>query len=129
MPLRIGELSRRTGTSIDAIRYYERIGVLPAPERRGSYRHYDDASVSSLQFIRRARALGFSLDEVRTLLGLAATGPDACTAARALAATQLEDVRQRIAGLMAVEQALAAVVRTCEAGPQPACPFIEALGR
>jgi MerR family mercuric resistance operon transcriptional regulator len=126
-PLRIGELSRRTGYSIDTIRYYERIRLLPSPERRGSYRAYDDASVSSLHFIRRARTLGFSLDEVRALLRLAANGTDVCAEARALAVTQLEDVRRRIADLRSVEQALSAVVSHCESGPQSACPFIEAL--
>ena len=116
-PLRIGELSRRTGCTIETIRYYERIGLLPRPDRHGRYRQYDTAGVSSLAFIRRARDLGFTLDEVRQLLRLAAGG----------AATHLIDVRKRIADLKSMERALAAAVRQCDAGDEPACPLIEAL--
>jgi MerR family mercuric resistance operon transcriptional regulator len=128
-PLRIGELSRRTGCNIETIRYYERIGLLPRPDRRGRYRQYDAAGVSSLAFIRRARDLGFTLDEIRQLLRLAAGGGGggACAEARDLAATHLSDVRKRIADLKSMERALAAAVRQCDAGDEPACPLIEAL--
>jgi len=125
--VRIGELSRRTGCNIETIRYYERIGLLPRPERRGSYRQYGVADVSSLTFIRRARDLGFTLDEVRALLRLASQGRAACPDARDIAATHLRDVRKRIADLRAMERALAATVRRCDAGKRPACPVIEAL--
>lgn len=126
-PLRIGELSRRTGCNIETIRYYERIGLLPRPDRRGRYRQYDATGVSSLAFIRRARDLGFTLDEIHALLRLSAEGGAACAEARDLAATHLVDVRKRIADLRSMERALAAVVRQCDAGEQPACPLIEAL--
>jgi MerR family mercuric resistance operon transcriptional regulator len=82
----IGELSRRTGCNIETIRYYERIGLLPAPPRRGRYRSYGLEDVGRLGFVRRARELGFTLEEVRTLLCLAAGGPASCTEARELAA-------------------------------------------
>ena len=72
--IRIGELSRRTGCNIETIRYYERIGLLPRPDRRGTYRQYGAADVSSLTFIRRARDLGFALSEIRALLRLAGQG-------------------------------------------------------
>jgi MerR family transcriptional regulator, mercuric resistance operon regulatory protein len=126
-PLRIGELSRRTGCNIETIRYYERIGLLPRPDRRGRYRQYDAAGVSSLAFIRRARDLGFTLDEIRALLRLSADGGAACAEARDLAATHLADIRRRIADLRSMERALAAAVRECDAGKRPACPLIEAL--
>ena len=125
--LRIGELSRRTGCNIETIRYYERIGLLPCPERRGRYRQYDHADVSSLAFIRRARDLGFRLDDIRALLGLAAGGRVACAEVRDVAAAHLADVRTRITDLRAMERALAAAVRQCESGQQPACPLIDAL--
>jgi MerR family mercuric resistance operon transcriptional regulator len=125
--IRIGELSRRTGCNIETIRYYERIELLPRPDRRGSYRQYGAADVSSLTFIRRARDLGFTLDEIRALLRLAGEGRAACADARDIAATHLRDVRKRIADLKAMERALAATVRRCDAGKQPACPVIEAL--
>ena len=71
--IQIGELSRRTGCNIETIRYYERITLLPAPVRRAAgYRVYDTADVPRLAIIRRARELGFTLDEVRTLLSLSA---------------------------------------------------------
>lgn len=125
--LRIGELSRRTGCNIETIRYYERIGLLPRPDRRGRYRQYDHADVSSLAFIRRARDLGFTLDEIRALLRLAAGGRAACAEVRGVAAAHLADVRERIADLRAMERALAAAVRQCESGQQPVCPLIDAL--
>ena len=66
--IQIGELSRRTGCNIETIRYYERIGLMPAPPRRGRYRSYGGEDVGRLGFVRRARELGFTLDEVRALL-------------------------------------------------------------
>lgn len=124
---RIGELSRRTGCNIETIRYYERIGLLPRPSRRGSYREYDDHGVSALAFIRRARDLGFTLDEIRALLRLAPGGGAACAEARDVAARHLADVRKRLADLRSMERALAAAMHRCDAGEQPACPLIEAL--
>ena len=126
-PLRIGELSRRTSCNVETIRYYERIGLLPRPSRRGTYRQYDAANVSSLAFIRRARDLGFTLEEIRALLRLSAGGETACAEARDLAATHLDGVRKRIADLKSMERVLVAVVRQCDADEQPACPLIEAL--
>jgi MerR family mercuric resistance operon transcriptional regulator len=125
--LRIGELSRRTGCNIETIRYYERIGLLPRPDRRGRYRQYDVADVSSLGFIRQARNLGFTLDQIRALLRLSAGGGTPCAEARDLAATHLGEVRRRIADLRSIQRALTTVIQQCDAGEQPACPLIEAL--
>ena len=91
----IGELSRRTGCNIETIRYYERIGLMPAPPRRGRYRSYGADDVGRLGFVRRARELGFTLDEVRALLGLAGGGHASCAEVRNLAASHLKDVRTR----------------------------------
>ena len=123
----IGELSRRTGCNIETIRYYERIGLMPAPPRRGRYRSYGAADVGRLGFVRRARELGFTLDEVRALLGLAAGGHASCAEVRNLAASHLKDVRARIADLKRMERVLADSVRACDAGQDPGCPLIEAL--
>jgi MerR family mercuric resistance operon transcriptional regulator len=125
----IGELATKSGCTIETIRYYERIGLLPAPARRGRYREYGPEDVGRLGFVRRARELGFALAEVRALLRLAADGPDACAEARSLAAAHLADVRDKIADLRAMEQALAESVRRCEAGETPRCPLIETLSR
>lgn len=123
----IGELSRRTGCNIETIRYYERIGLMPAPPRRGRYRSYSAVDVGRLGFVRRARELGFTLDEVRALLDLAAGGQAACAEVRTLAASHLQDVRARIADLRRMERVLADSVRACDAGQDPGCPLIQTL--
>lgn len=123
----IGELSRRTGCNIETIRYYERIGLIPPPPRRGRYRSYGREDVGRLGFVRRARELGFTLDEVRTLLGLAGDGQAACAEVRTLAASHLQDVRSRIADLRRMERVLADSVRACDAGQDLSCPLIQAL--
>jgi MerR family mercuric resistance operon transcriptional regulator len=123
----IGELSRRTGCNIETIRYYERIGLMPAPPRKGRYRSYGGDHMARLGFVRRARELGFTLDEVRALLGLAAGGHASCAEVRNLAASHLKDVRVRIADLNRMERVLADSVRACDAGQDPGCPLIESL--
>jgi len=122
-------LSRRTGCNIETIRYYERISLLPAPARSaGHYRVYDTADVRRLAFIRRARELGFTLDQVRALLALSANhGQGACAEVRDLAARHLAEVRAKITDLRAMERLLADAVRRCTAGELPGCPIIDAL--
>ena len=104
------------------MRYYERIGLLPKPSRRGTYRRYEAQDVERLAFVRRARELGFTLDEVRALLALAKGGQDACAEVRGIAAIHLADVRTRIADLRAMERALAQAVRGCDSGDMTGCP-------
>ena len=123
----IGEFSRRTGCAIETIRFYEKVGVLPQARRRGRYRHYAVGDVGRLIFVRRARELGFTLDEVRALLALSALGGSACGEVRTLAATHLADVRARIADLRSMEGTLALAVQQCDAGEQPTCPLIDVL--
>lgn len=124
----IGELSRRTGCSIETIRYYERIGLLPAPDRAGRYRRYGHAGIRRLTFVRRARELGFTLDEVRSLLALSGNGDgNACATAQELGAARLAEVRERIAGLRAIERILAGAVQQCNREQRQGCPLIETL--
>jgi MerR family transcriptional regulator, mercuric resistance operon regulatory protein len=124
----IGALSRRTGCNIETIRYYERIGVLPHPRRNGRYRCYRPEEIGRLVFVRRARELGFTLDEVRALLGLAAVhGDSVCAEVREIAAAHLAAVRAKIADLAAMERSLANAVRRCDAGELQGCPLIDAL--
>ena len=125
--MQIGELSRRTGCNIETIRYYERIGLLPLPPRRGRYRSYGRSDVARLGFVRRARELGFTLDEIRALLDLAAGGQASCEQVRDLSAGHLENVRTRIRDLRRMERVLAASVRACDAGRNEGCPIIEVL--
>jgi MerR family mercuric resistance operon transcriptional regulator len=123
----IGELSRRTGSNIETIRYYERIGLLPAPPRRGRYRSYGPADVLRLGFLRRARELGFTLGDIQALFGLAAGGQGSCEAARILAEAQLGAVRDRIADLRRMERVLETAVRDCAAGKAEGCPLLDTL--
>jgi MerR family mercuric resistance operon transcriptional regulator len=127
--LPIGELSRRSGVNIETIRYYERIKVLPAPPRTASGRRvYGPAETRTLAFIRRSRELGFTLDEIRTLLALSAeNGQGACAEVGALAVGHLAEVRAKIADLKAMERILANAVRRYDAGEAPGCPLIDAL--
>jgi MerR family mercuric resistance operon transcriptional regulator len=126
--LAIGTLSKRTGCNVETIRYYERVGLLPAPARSsGGYRLYGTRHLKRLAFIRRARALGFSIDEVRTLLKLADEHERPCAEVRVVAAAHLEDVRAKIADLQAMECVLSATVARCAEGKASDCPLIEAL--
>ncbi|MGH7038999.1 MAG: MerR family transcriptional regulator [Stellaceae bacterium] len=125
----IGELSRRTQCNIETIRYYERIGLLPQPRRQdGRFRRYGAEDVARLRFIRRARQLGFTLDDVRALLRLAGAGGDGARAeARTFAAAHVVEIRMKIADLQAMERVLADALSACDAGCQPECPLIEVL--
>ena len=94
----IGGLARQSGVAVETIRYYERIGLLPAPRRsRGRHRLYEPGHVARLEFVRRARQLGYPLAEVRALLRLAEEGRPACAAARAITIRHLAEVRSRLA--------------------------------
>lgn len=124
----IGVLSKSTGCNIETIRYYERAGLLPTPGRSpGGYRLYGTDHLKRLAFIRRARALGFSIDEVRALLALADHRRRPCAEARGLAATHLEGVRAKIASLKEMERVLRETVSRCGSGKGAHCPLIEAL--
>ena len=124
----IGELSRRTQCNIQTIRYYERIGLLPEPHRPGGrFRRYDANDIAGLRFVRRARQLGFTLDEIRALMQLADTdGDDVRAEARSLAAAHAADIRAKIADLHAMETVLTEAIRECD-GSQPTCPLIVVL--
>lgn len=124
----IGALARRTRCNIETIRFYEKIGVLPKPARtEGGHRVYGEGHVERLTFVRRARELGFTLEEVRVLLRLAETSDAPCVDVKDLAAIHLADVKAKIADLRAMQKALTALVARCEEGDQSGCPMIETL--
>src|SRR5499425_2399620 len=126
----IGQLSKHTGTNVETIRYYERVGLLAAPARSsGGYRLYRTEHLKRLNFVRRARALGFSIGEVRTLLRLADERKRPCVQVRVVAEAHLKDVRAKIADLRRMERVLKATVARCAEGRQSNCPVIEALYR
>jgi MerR family transcriptional regulator, mercuric resistance operon regulatory protein len=126
----IGIMAERTGLSPEGIRFYEAEGLLPAPARsEGRRRIYSLAHLRRLAFIRRARELGFTLDEVRALLRLADASPESCAKARNMAADHLADVRKKIADLRTLERVLVRTVQRCDAGTEARCPLIDALNR
>lgn len=124
------ELARRTGSNLETVRYYEKIGLLSEPPRTASgYRSYDSTHERRLRFVLRARELGFSLDEIRELLRLVDERDRPCAEARTVAATHLNDVRAKIADLKRMERVLKDVVAQCGDGSLPECPLIETLFR
>ncbi|MDQ7079337.1 MAG: helix-turn-helix domain-containing protein [Paracoccaceae bacterium] len=126
--LRRIDLSRATGCNIETIRYYEKIGILPAPPRGGNgYRQYDPAHVDRLRFVMRSRELGFTLDEIRSLLGLVDRGAQSCAEVQAVAQGHLETVRARIRDLQRVEKVLSETVSRCSGRDVPECPVMDAL--
>ncbi len=119
----IGRLAKHTGTNIETIRYYERIQLLPAPARSpGGYRLYGTDQAKRLNFIRRARTLGFSIDEVRTLLKLADERKRPCAEVRVVAEAHLRDVHAKIADLSAMERVLNDTVARCADGRGSTAP-------
>jgi len=126
--LTIGRLSELTGVNIETIRYYERTKVLPAPARTESGRRvYQSADVRTLAFLRRARELGFSLDEIRALLRLGAPEKASCREVRRIAAHHLDDIRAKISDLRKLERLLAKTVAQCTGTTAPVCPVLDIL--
>ena len=126
--LAIGELSRLTGVNIETIRYYEKVSLLPAPLRtEGGHRLYGPRERRTLAFIRRARELGFTLDEIRALLDLGGPGKASCAEVKQIAAHHLDDIRAKIADLRKLERLLAATIAKCSGREVPECPVVDIL--
>ncbi len=126
--LAIGDLARQTGTKVNTIRFYEEIGLLPRAMRTASGRRtYCAADVRRLAFIRHGRGLGFSVEEVRSLLALADEPERDCAEAAAIARRHLRDIAMRIAQLETLRDALAEVAVSCEGGRAADCRVIEAI--
>jgi MerR family transcriptional regulator, mercuric resistance operon regulatory protein len=127
--LPIGALAKRTGLTVEGIRFYEKAGILRAAARTaGRHRLYSRADLKRLHFIRRARLLGFTLDEVRALLRFADhVGASSCADAHRLATKHLADVQGKLADLKKMERVLRRMVASCADGTLPQCPLIETL--
>ncbi|MBB1247532.1 helix-turn-helix domain-containing protein [Rhizobium sp. G21] len=124
----IKDAARESGVKIPTIRYYEEIGLLPAPGRDGSNRRvFAEADLQRLAFIRHARELGFEVDAIRTLLDLQDRPDQPCSAADAIAQARLADVNQRIRSLLALKAELEAMVEGCRHGHVSECRVIETL--
>ncbi|MEO7053271.1 MAG: heavy metal-responsive transcriptional regulator [Rhodanobacter sp.] len=127
--LTIGVVAKRVGVAIDTIRYYEREGLLPEPQRRASgYRSYGEGTIAQLRFIRRAKQLGFTLEEIRELLALSADRQHGVKAVKKRAQQRLAAIEQRILELQRVRDGLAELVESCPGhGAPEQCPILKAL--
>lgn len=127
--LTIGDLARAAGTTVETIRYYEQIGMLPPTARVGSgrYRAYEMAHLAQLSFVRRARDLGFSLDQVRDLLALAHDKDRPCATVDGIARDHLKEVERKIRDLQALRRELRSLVGQCREGTVAHCRIVEAL--
>jgi MerR family mercuric resistance operon transcriptional regulator len=126
--MKIGQLSEQTDCKIETIRYYERIGLLPAPARSdGGYRLYDDNHLRRLSFIRRSRELGFTIDEIRGLLNLVDGGNYTCSYVKTITMEHVESIRQKIADLKKLEKTLSRIASQCAGDATPECPIVDAL--
>lgn len=125
----IGEVARRVGIGVETVRFYERQGLVAAPPRSDSgYRLYPDDAVDRLLFVRRAKELGFTLDQIKSLLNLRVQSGDSCDDVRRISAARLADVEARIADLRRIADVLGRLVVTCSSnGSTSACPILEAL--
>lgn len=125
-----GELARATTCNIETIRYYEKTGLLPNPPRTGAgYRIYSAAHATRLRFILRARELGFSMEDIRGLLGLEDGAAPTCAEVKERTERHLADVRTKISDLRRIEATLAATAAKCSGTAVPSCPVLDTLGR
>lgn len=126
--LSIGSLSRETGCHIETIRYYEKIGLMPAPGRSpGGHRAYDGTHAKRLSFIVRSRRLGFTTKEIRRLLTLGDLEAPHCAEVQAVTEAHLAEVRDRIAELRKLERRLARMAKSCHTTLGHGCPVIDEL--
>ena len=126
--IRRGELAKVTGCNLETIRYYEKIGIMPDPPRSvKGYRSYDDTHVKRLKFVMRSRDLGFTLEEVRGLLGLVDDQSRTCAEVQIIAEDHLSDVQTKIADLQRIERVLSETVARCTGDAAPECAVIDAL--
>ena len=126
--MKISDAAAASGCHLETIRYYERVGLLPEPERtRNRYRQYIDADVERLRFITRGRDLGFSLEEIRSLLRLAEDPDLSCGEVDQLARKHLGDIQARIADLQRMASELARTIGACHGDERGTCTILESL--
>lgn len=127
-PLSIGKLAKATGTKVETIRYYESVGLLAPPARtKGNYRAYSPQHLTRLSFIRRARALGFSIDQVQELLKLADQKDISCKAVDTIAREHLAEIDRKLRDLNTLRSELSSVIVQCGHGTISECRIIETL--
>lgn len=122
--MNIGAASEASGVSQRMIRHYEKIDLVPAPPRRGSYRDYSDPDVHRLRFIANARDLGFPIEEIRTLLGLWSDRDRSSAEVKALAKARAAELGRKARALEAMRRSLIDLAEACHGDDRPDCPII-----
>ena len=126
--MNIGQASRLSGVSAKMVRHYESLGLLPQVARTDSgYRQYGETEVHTLRFIKRARELGFSMDEIAELVGLWRNRRRASANVRKLAQKHADDLAQRIAAMQAMQRTLEELIHCCHGDERPECPILDDL--
>jgi Cu(I)-responsive transcriptional regulator len=126
--MNIGQAAQATGVSAKMIRHYESVGLLPPATRtEAGYRQYGDRDVSTLRFVRQSRDLGFSIDQIRDLLGLWQDRERPSRQVKALAQTHIDELDAKLRELQAMKATLAHLVHCCHGDDRPDCPIIESL--
>jgi MerR family mercuric resistance operon transcriptional regulator len=124
----IGRVSALTGVNIETIRYYERIGLVPRQTRNaGGRRNYDDTDVRRLAFVRRARDIGFSLGDIKSLLALGEPGHRSCASVKKIAEQHRMAIEMRIADLSRLHSLLTKTIGKCSGRKVPQCPVLDIL--
>ena len=127
-PVPIGVAAQRAGVSARMVRHYETLGLLaPVARTDSGYRQYTEADVHALRFVRRARDLGFSIQEIATLLGLWQDKARASSQVKKIAQTHIDDLNQRIADMQAMQRSLQSLVQCCHGDDRPDCPILDNL--
>jgi len=126
----IGKMSRETGVNIETIRYYERIALMPKPDRtHGGNRQYNSGQLKRLFFIKKCRGLGFKIKEIRALLQIVDRQDFTCNQVHAMTIEHLENVKKKLSDLKRMEKTLKSMAAQCSKGDVPECPIIETLFR
>jgi len=123
----VGDAARLTGLPVRTIHYYEQIALVVPSRRSNGYRDYDDKDVQKLRFVQRARALGFTIEECRALLGLYADRHRASADVKVLAQGKIGEIDRKVAELHELRATLMALVTACHGDDRPDCPILAGL--
>lgn len=128
LKLTIGTLSRQTGIKVETVRYYERIELLPPPVRtEGGHRLYKDEDLNRLQFIKRCRELGFSIEDIRAFLSMLDGGDYTCCEVKDMAQRHLQEISEKIADLKKLQTTLDQLSAQCTGSATPQCALLDSL--
>lgn len=128
--MNISQAAEASGVSAKMLRHYETIGLMPKAKRTASnYRNYAESDVHTLRFIRRARSLGFSMAEIKELVGLWRSKSRSSAAVKSIATRHIAELKQKVAQLQAMVQTLEHLAEHCHGDHRPECPILDDLER